>query len=316
MQFQQPLFLMVIALIISVFILNLFGIFEFKTPTFIYSDMLLKLNNNNFTKDFFNGFFATILATPCSAPFVGTAITVSFTQSSFIMICIFLSMGLGMASPYLLISLFPSMVKFLPKPGMWMQWLKYFLGLLLFATLIWICFILLNHFNNLLIITFFLLFFLTSLFLKFYKKKLIIGLLSVIIFFILPNFSFFKFDQKIQELDWIDLTTVELNDYIQNNSIVFVDISADWCATCQFNKINVINSSIIKEIFEKNNIIKLRGDWTKPNKQIEVFLQQHNRYGIPLNVMYSSSYPEGIILSELLTINEITDILEKIREKK
>ena len=316
MQFQQPLFLMVIALIISVFILNLFGIFEFKTPTFINSDMLLKLNNNNFTKDFFNGFFATILATPCSAPFVGTAITVSFTQSSFIMICIFLSMGLGMASPYLLISLFPSMVKFLPKPGMWMQWLKYFLGLLLFATLIWICFILLNHFNNLLIITFFLLFFSTSLFLKFYKKKLLVGLLSVIIFFILPNFSFFKFDQRIQELDWIDLTTVELNDYIQNNSIVFVDISADWCATCQFNKINVINSSIIKEIFEKNNIIKLRGDWTKPNKQIEIFLQQHNRYGIPLNVMYSSSYPEGIILSELLTIKEITDTLEKIREKK
>ena len=142
---------------------------------------------------------------------------------------------------------------------------------------------------------------------KFYKKKLLVGLLSVIIFFILPNFSYFKFDQKIQELDWIDLTTVELNEYIHSNSIVFVDISADWCATCQFNKINVINSSKIKEIFEKNNIIKLRGDWTKPNKQIENFLQQHNRYGIPLNVMYSSSYPEGIILSELLTIKEITN---------
>ena len=80
-------------------------------------------------------------------------------------------------------------------------------------------------------------------------------------------------------------------------------------------KLQSINS-VAKEIFEKNNIIKLRGDWTKPNKQIEIFLQQHNRYGIPLNVMYSSSYPEGIILSELLTIKEITDTLEKIREKK
>ena len=151
---------------------------------------------------------------------------------------------------------------------------------------------------------------------NFSYKKLLVGLLSVIIFFILPNFSFFKFDQKIQELGWIDLTTVELNDFIQNNNIIFIDISADWCATCQFNKINVINSLIVKEIFEKNNIIKLRGDWTKPNKQIENFLQQHNRYGIPLNVMYSSSYPKGIILSELLTIKEITKTLEKIKEKE
>ena len=195
-----------------------------------------------------------------------------------------------------------------------MQWLKYFLGLLLFATLIWICFILLNHFNNLLIITFFLLFFLTSLFLKFYKKKLLVGLLSVIIFFILPNFYFFKFDQKIQELDWIDLTTVELNDYILNNSIVFVDISADWCATCQFNKINVINSSIIQKNFEKNNIIKIRGDWTKPNKKIENFLQRHNRFGIPFNVIYCYSFPKGVVLSEILTKKEIINTMEKMKK--
>jgi len=316
MQFQQPLFLMIIALILSVFTLNLFGIFEFKAPTFINSKILLKLNNNNFTKDFFNGFFATMLATPCSAPFVGTAITVSFTQSSFIMMGMFLSMGLGMASPYLLISLFPSMVKFLPKPGSWMLWFKYFLGLLLFATLIWINSILLNHFNNLLIILFFLLFFLSSLLLKLYKKKLLVALLSIIIFFSLPNFSFFNFDQKIQDKDWISLSTVKINDYIQKDNIIFVDVSADWCATCQFNKINVINSSIIQEAFEKNNIIKLRGDWTKPNKTIEKFLQKHNRFGIPLNVMYSKSYPSGIILSELLTTKEILDTIEIIKIRK
>jgi len=134
-----------------------------------------------------------------------------------------------------------------------------------------------------------------------------------IIFLSLPNFSFFKFDQQIQDSDWVDLTTIQIDDYIQNYDILFVDITADWCAICQFNKINVINSLIIKEIFTKNNVIKIQGDWTKPNEKIEYFLQQHNKFGIPLNVMYSKSHPEGVVLSELLTINEIEKILDKIR---
>ena len=136
----------------------------------------------------------------------------------------------------------------------------------------------------------------------------------MIIFFILPNFSYFKFDQKIQELDWIDLTTVELNDYIQNNSIVFVDISADWCATCQFNKLNVLNSKLIQSAFIKNNVVKVRGDWTKPNKQIEQYLNNYNRFGIPFNVIYDKNYPNGIVFSELLTTSEIINAIELIKE--
>ncbi len=313
MQFQQPLFLIIIALILFLFALNLFGLFEFYVPSLISSRIHQKLHQTNYFSDFFNGFFATILATPCSAPFVGTAITAAFTQSYFVMMEIFLCMGVGMAAPYLLVSLFPSIVIILPKPGQWMQGIKYFLGLLLLATLAWIGSILLNHFNIFFIITSSVLLFLTFLILKFYKKKLLILMAASIIFLSLPNFSFFKFDQQIQDSNWIDLTTIQIDDYIQNHNILFVDITADWCAICQFNKINVINSSIVKEIFTKNNIIKIQGDWTKPNEKIEYFLQQHNKFGIPLNVMYSKSYTEGVVLSELLTINEIKKVLEKIR---
>ncbi len=313
MQFQQPLFLIIIALILFLFALNLFGLFEFNVPSLISSRIHQKLHQTNYFSDFFNGFFATILATPCSAPFVGTAITLAFTQSYSVMMEIFFCMGVGMAAPYLLVSLFPSIAMILPKPGQWMQGIKYFLGLLLLATLAWIGSILLNHFNVYFIITSSILLFLTSLILKFYKKKLLILLASSIIFLSLPNFSFFKFDQQIQDSNWIDLTTIQIDDYIQNYDILFVDITADWCAICQFNKINVINSSIVKEIFTKNNVIKIQGDWTKPNEKIEYFLQQHNKFGIPLNVMYSKSHPEGVVLSELLTINEIEKVLEKIR---
>ena len=313
MQFQQPLFLIIIALILFLFALNLFGLFEFHVPSFISSRIHQKLHQTNYFSDFFNGFFATILATPCSAPFVGTAITAAFTQSNFVMMEIFFCMGVGLAAPYLLVSLFPSIVIILPKPGQWMQGIKYFLGLLLLATLIWIGSILLNHFNVFFIITSSILLFLTSLILKFYKKKLLILTATSIIFLSLANFSFFKFDQQIQDSNWIDLTTIQIDDYIQKHDILFVDITADWCATCQFNKINVINSLIVKEIFAKNNVIKIQGDWTKPNEKIEYFLQQHNKFGIPLNVMYSKFHPEGVVLSELLTINEIEKVLEKIR---
>ncbi len=313
MQFQQPLFLLIIALILSLFALNLFGLFDFNMPSIISSRIHQKLNQTNYFSDFFNGFFATVLATPCSAPFVGTAITAAFTQSYFVMMGIFFCMGMGMAAPYILVSLFPSIVMILPKPGQWMLGMRYFLGLLLLATLIWIGSILLNHFNVFFIITSFILLFLTSLILKFYKKKLLILTATSIIFLFISNFSFFKFDQQIQDSNWIDLTAIQIDDYIQKHDILFVDITADWCATCQFNKINVINSLIVKEIFSKNNVIKIQGDWTKPNEKIEDFLQQHNKFGIPLNVMYSKFHPEGVVLSELLTINEIEKVLQKIR---
>ncbi len=273
MQFQQPLFLIIIALILLLFALNLFGLFEFNMLSLINSKIYQKLHHTNYFRDFFNGFFATILATPCSAPFVGTAITVAFTQSYFVMLGIFFCMSLGMALPYLLGAIFPSIVIILPKPGLWMQYVRYFLGLLLFGTFVWIVSILMSH-----------------------------------------NFYYFKIFQKLKDSNWVELTTVQLDDLVQKNDFVFVDITADWCATCQFNKINVINSKIIRKIFNENNVIKVRGDWTKSNKQIEKYLKKYNRFSIPFNVIYSKYYPEGVVLSELLTKKEIIDTLEKINK--
>jgi len=275
MQFQQPLFLIIIALILFLFTLNLFGLFEFNVSSLISSKIYKKIDYTIYFKDFFNGFFATILATPCSAPLVGTAITVAFTQSYLVMIGIFFCMGLGMTSPYLFVAIFPGIVIALPKPGPWMQYVRYFLGLLLLGTFIWIVSILMNH-----------------------------------------NFYFSKMFQKIEDSNWVDITTVQLDDFIKKNDVVFVDITADWCATCQFNKINVINSKNIRKIFKENNVTKIRGDWTKPNKQIEEYLKKYNRFGIPFNVVYSKFYPEGIVLSELLTKKEIIDTVEKINKNQ
>ena len=313
MQFQQPIFLLFISYVLAFFSLNLLGFYEIPIPSFVNFKFFKNFKYQKNIKDFFNGFFATLMATPCSAPFIGTAITAAFTQSFYMMYLIFMFMGLGMAFPYLLVAAFPNVILYFPKPGKWMIYLKYILGLLLFATLIWVGNILLNHFNYYLIVIFIILLIVIVFFNYFFKAKRTIIFLSLVIFFILPNFSIFKANQTIIESDWVDFNTVNIKELVSKEKIVFIDITADWCATCQYNKINVLNSNQIEKLFTKYEVIKVKGDWTKPNTKIEKFLQKNNRYGIPFNIIYSKNNPEGIILSEILTKKEVLETIQKIK---
>ena len=312
MQFQHPVFLMTVALILSFFAFNLLGYFELPIPNFMNNHLISGLHTHHYLRDFFNGFFATIMATPCSAPFVGTAITVAFTQSYTMMLFIFIFMSLGMASPYLVVSLFPNLLNFFPKPGKWMIYLRYILGLLLLATLIWIGNILLNHFNYYFIIFSICLLTITLALMHFTQFKKVALTISIIFFFIFSNFAFFKSNFLSPESDWIDFNLINIENLIEEGSIVFIDITADWCATCQYNTINVLNSKIIKETFDQFDVIKIKGDWTKPNDKIQKYLEKNKRYGIPFNIIYNSNNPNGIVLSELLSENEIIKILNNL----
>ena len=313
MQFQQPIFLMIISLILFLFFLNLLGLFNFYIPPVLNNFFIIKKNNSLYN-DFFNGFFATILATPCSAPFVGTAVSAAFTQSYILMISIFFFMGIGMSAPYILAGLFPQMVKLLPKPGPWMIKLKYILAFLIFGTILWIGNILLNHFNYLFIFICIFLFSVIFVSIKYIDNfKNILILVSILAFFSLSFFNYLKNDSINYEKNWLDFNNVKIEEIINQKKIVFVDITADWCATCQYNKIKVINSKKIKNIFVKNQIILIRGDWTKPNEKIEKYLNKFNRFGIPFNIIYGEKFPDGIILSELLTKDEIIKAINQLK---
>ena len=109
--------------------------------------------------------------------------------------------------------------------------------------------------------------------------------------------------------DWVNINDL----IVDETKIVFVDVTADWCATCQFNKINVLNQENIISLLIENNIKKVRADWTVPNNEIETFLNKHNRFGIPFNAFFSNKYPKGIILSELLSEKEMLKVVEKIK---
>jgi len=315
MQFQQPYFLIFITLVIFLFMMNMFNQFEINLPSRISNFSLLN-NSNVYLKDFFNGFFATLMATPCSAPFVGTAITAAFTQNYLIGMNIFLFMGIGMSSPYLLIASFPKLVNFLPKPGKWMLYVKYFMGLLLLATVIWLSNILLNFFNLSFLILSLILFLILS-----YRKKIsyfknIITFAVVLGIFYLPsvkilqNNSALKYDEK-----WLDFFEVNINQLVDKDEVIFLDITADWCATCQFNKVNVLNSNKIIQLFKDNNVFLVRADWTRPNQKVNIFLEKYERFGIPFNAFFSKNFPDGILLSELLSEKEILEAINKIKNE-
>ena len=315
MQFQEPYFILFILIVITLFFQNTLGLFEINLPRFFYTSNILGAGGNFFSKNFFNGFFATLLATPCSAPYIGTAITAAFTQSMPILLLIFLFMGIGMSTPYLLIIIFPKLISYIPKSGAWTKYFKYFLSLLLFLTILWLLNILLGYYNYLFIVSFLIIFFSISLVLKlkFYQTSLTIILLSFL--FILPSIEKFK-DDKILLSDsvWKDFNKVDISKMISDDKLIFLDITADWCITCQFNKINVINSEETVNYFKNNNIVLVKADWTKPNNNIDAFLKKYNKFGIPFNAIYSSEYPNGIILPEILSQKEIIKNLERASE--
>ena len=316
MQFQQPYFLIFISLIIFLFMMNMFGQFEITLPPQISNLSFFGTTNNKNTKDFFNGFFATLMATPCSAPFVGTAITAAFTQSYAIGISIFLFMGVGMSLPYLLIALFPKLINYLPKPGKWMIYIKYLLGLLLLATVLWLFNILLNFFNFFFIISLIIFFLLLSYRQKIPFQKNIISVIVLLVIFSSSSFSFFQQNRVFEiEKDWLNFYDITLDKLINENKIVFLDITADWCATCQFNKINVLNSETIISLFKENDVTLIRADWTKPNDKINLFLEKYDRFGIPFNAFFSNNFPEGLLLSELLSEKEMVNAINKINNE-
>mgnify|MGYP001235430336 CR=1 FL=1 len=315
MQFQQPIFLMFIIVVLFLFAINLLDLFHINAPILL-TNLLIKLNfKNKYLKDFFNGFFATLLATPCSAPFVGTAITAAFSLHWLQTIGIFFFMGIGMSLPYLLISTFPKLILFLPKTGKWTKIFKYFLSLLLFGTIFWVGTILLNHFNYIFIVIILILALIIILLIKFLEKsKFLYVSFVIILYFFLVNFEILKSNNTYNSYDWQNLEIQNIQELINDDEIIFVDITADWCATCKFNKYNVIDSKEIKRLFLENNVIKIKGDWTKPNQEVKNYLNLFNRYAIPFNVIYSKKFPKGVVLSEILSKNEIINLIENSKD--
>lgn len=319
-QFQNPVFLIAMALVISLFALIMLDRVTVPIPAFV--SRLSAGAGSGYAGDFLAGMLATLLATPCSAPFVGTAITAALTGNDIMLVGIFAAMGFGLALPWLLLALWPQAVAFLPKPGRWMVSMKYVLALFLGGTVIW----LLTIFHTLggsdatravvviLVLGFGLVAFrgFTVRIARLIMSFTVVAALAVPIM-MSPDLPEQPLPEAVLGVDvaWQPWHVKGIDMYLAKGQVVFVDVTADWCITCKVNKRFVINDPAIAARLgtarQQGKLVMLQADWTRPDRDISRFLAQYGRFGIPFNAIFSPSHPSGIILPELLT----TDIVDR-----
>jgi len=321
-QFQQPLFLVAVIFILFLFSINQLGLFEIYLP----SGLSNKINNasggKSFRKNFLLGIFATLMATPCSAPYLGTAISFALTASNYYIILIFLFISFGLATPYILFTLSPSLISILPKPGSWMEILKKIMGFLLLLSVIWLLVVLSKQISieNLfaiiaILVTMFLLFLIRfdgeKLF--FLRKIFVLALcgIGLAIVHFDPKNSIPK-NEVINFNDWIGFDEAKVIE-LKNTRVILVDVTATWCVTCKFNELHVLNSANIQNYFKQNQIVRFRADFTNPSAVIKDYLNRNKRNGIPFNIVYGPKAPNGIILPELLSEKVLIEALERAR---
>jgi thiol:disulfide interchange protein len=327
-QFTNAYFVLALSVIVLVFALNLFGVFEISLPQGMTRGLLSTTERKDDLGSFFQGVFATVLATPCTAPFLGTALGFAFTQSAPIILAMFIAVAAGMSAPYLLLSAQPGWLRFLPRPGPWMLHVKQFMGFLLLATLLFLLYVLgaQRGLEGAIWASCFLLVVSVACWMKgafvvptasVLKRSVVLVLMLVLVFASGIYFIGNKFyaaniasaDSRLRG-DWQAFTPERLQTELEQGRFVFVDFTAAWCLTCKFNEANVLESAEVREAFQRHGIVKLKADWTNGDPVITKLLQHFGRPGVPLYVLYPGKNEGPIVFPELLTKSMVLEKLE------
>jgi thiol:disulfide interchange protein DsbD len=332
-QFTNPYFVLVLSVIVLVFALNLFGVFEVSLPQSVSRSLLSTSDRKDLLGSFFQGVFATVLATPCTAPFLGTALGFAFTQSAAIILAMFVAIAAGMSAPYLLLSAQPAWLRFLPRPGPWMLHVKQFMGFLLLATLLFLLYVLgaERGLEGAIWASCFLLVISVACWMKgafvvptasAMKRTIVFALMLVLligsgVYFIGDKFHSAKIASADSQIhgDWHPFTPERLQTELDQGRTVFVDFTAAWCLTCKFNEASVLEARDVREAFQRHGIVKLKADWTNGDPVITKLLQHFGRPGVPLYVLYPGKNEEPIVFPEVLTKSMVLDKLETVARR-
>ena len=327
-QFTNAYFVLVLSVIVLVFALNLFGVFEISLPQSMTRGLLSTTERKDNLGSFFQGVFATVLATPCTAPFLGTALGFAFSQPPAIILLMFVAIAAGMSAPYLLLSAQPAWLRLLPKPGPWMLHVKQFMGFLLLATLLFLLYVLgaQRGLEGAIWASCFLLVISVVCWMKgafvvptssAAKRSITLVLMLVLVFasgiyFIGNKFhsaNIASVDSRLRG-DWQAFTPERLQAELEQGRFVFVDFTAAWCLTCKFNEASVLESAEVRQAFQRHGIVKMKADWTSGDPVITKLLQHFGRPGVPLYVLYPGKNEEPIVFPELLTKSMVLEKLE------
>ena len=271
------------------------------------------ISTPSYMNSFGTGFLAVIVATPCTAPFMGSALGFAILQPGFSSFLIFLSLGIGFALPYILLSIFPSMLSLLPRPGTWMETFKQFMAFPMILTALWLVWVLSSQIDSFQLV---LVLLGISLIVFFYwlnqlkiSSKIGLQFRNVIYLAVIVSLFFTLPIQKASlQQDNNIFSDEELAKRLAKGP-VFLNFTADWCITCKVNERVALKTEETLKFFEKKNIFYLEADWTNKNELIAKKLASFGRSSIPLYIYYPDEKSVPIILPEILTESVIKDYL-------
>jgi suppressor for copper-sensitivity B len=315
LQFQQPDFLAGMALLLTLLAGNLWGWFELPLPGFASRLSQAADRHHGLIGDFLTGGLATLLATPCTAPFLTTAVGFALAGGTAQIFVIFLAMGLGLAAPYLLVAAWPALAAHLPRPGAWMITLKRILGIAMGGTAIWLLYVLAAQAGRTasLISAAALVGVIVLLAWRHLRSNLrraglvvasVLALLSPTVFAGAPAASP---DSAQTQTAWRNFSETALADLVGQGKTVLVDVTADWCINCQVNKALVLDHGWVAEQLATGKIVGLKADWTRPDPAIARYLASFGRYGIPFNAVYGPRAQQGLPLPTVLSESVIKE---------
>ena len=342
-QFQEPLFVIAMSAVVFAFGLSLFGVFEIQLPSAAVMGVSAAVNRQagsgkGYAASFSEGIFATILATPCTAPFLGSALGFAFAQPWWTILLIFTTVAFGMALPYLLLTSKPAWVKYLPKPGEWMETAKQFMGFFMMATLIWLLYILGKQigmegviWTSAFLLTVGIACWLIGRFATLVASRKVFAITWIVAVLLVAGGYWFFLESVLdirnviagtvaptsgsntgEGITWKPFTLTDLEDELKGEKAVFVDFTAEWCLTCKVNEKTVLADRAVIEKFKALNVVPFRADWTNRNPDITRLLQKFGRSGVPLYVIFPPTKRNApIVLPEVITTGIVIEALEK-----
>lgn len=331
-QLQEPLFVLVLATFIFIFALNLLGVFEWGLTLSSWAGQTLVDRTHNhitsYSSSFCSGILATVVATPCTGPFLGSAVGFAVTVSSFQAMLIFTCIACGMCFPYLLLAAHPSALRFLPKPGLWMETFRQLMGFLLLATVLWLLWIFSAQtpHSALISVLFGFLFFSIAAWIygrgsyAVSKKTRLFSITVSLLFIALGGKAVFFTDNTSPLTSdswdgWEDFSPQRLEELRRKSIPVFVDFTARWCLICQANHLTLSSHEVTQQI-EQAGIVKMKADWTLNDPIITAELAKFGRSSVPLYVLYGTeSSEEPKILPQILSPDIIASHVGPIARK-
>lgn len=316
-QFQQPLFLAVMAVVVTLFAANLWGLFDIALPGFVGSRVDGR-EGPGLAGSFVSGMLATVLATPCSAPFLGTAVGFALAGGTADIFAVFIALGLGLAMPWLVVAAAPALAGCLPRPGRWVLTLRRALGGVLALTILWLLRVLgaSAGMTTTAVVGGMMAGLVVSLWVRRQGPRLAGSVAAAVLAVSALGVAGAPMPPAATtaRIDfWIPFDETAIGAAVASGKTVLVEATADWCLTCLANERLVLDSGIVADRLSGGNAVAMRADWTRADASISRFLAAHGRYGVPFTIVYGPRAPAGRPLPELLTVETVLKALDSAK---